>query len=154
MTLVFLCGLVGKIFIKMGFELYKGYFKEGKIREGNRGGLGLFNWDQVKGSEYKANYVGNSVKASEGRWQNHKDIHWYHKEKKVKDSKVELDELAEIKRLEEKAMREAMGIKDEELEVEEDASVVKDKERKRREEIKAALISARDEKVIGIGHAG
>ena len=65
-----------------------------------------------------------------------------------------MDELAEIKRLEEKAMREAMGIKDEELEVEEDASVVKDKERKRREEIKAALISARDEKVIGIGHAG
>ena len=67
---------------------------------------------------------------------------------------MELDELAEIKRLEEKAMREAMGMKDEELEVEEVASVVKEKERKRREEIKAALIRTRDEKVVGIGHAG
>ena len=91
--------------------------------------------------------------ASEGRWQNHKDIHWYHSKKKEVDAQVQLDEVAEIKRLEEKAMREALGIHEEET-IEEDEETIKEKERIRREEIKASLVNSRDEKVVGMGQRG
>jgi hypothetical protein len=56
------------------FRISGGLRGEGGIREGNRGGLGLFKWDDIKQDQQKECYLGNSVKASTGRWQKHKSI--------------------------------------------------------------------------------
>ncbi|KAI8902198.1 hypothetical protein BC833DRAFT_574088 [Globomyces pollinis-pini] len=37
-------------------------------REGNRGGLGLFNWEDVKADKDREHYLGHSIKASTGRY--------------------------------------------------------------------------------------
>jgi hypothetical protein len=47
---------------------------EGDSREGIRGGLGLFKWDDVKNDKDRSHYLGISAKANVGRWQNHKSI--------------------------------------------------------------------------------
>lgn len=78
------------------------------IRDGNRGGLGLFKWESIKHDKDAEHYLGSSVKAAFGRWQNNKDLDWYHKEKSVGVS-LERDEIAEMKRLEAEAMAEALG---------------------------------------------
>jgi hypothetical protein len=54
------------------FRINGGLRGEGAVREGNRGGLGLFKWDDIKQDVQKECYLGNSVKASSGRWQRHK----------------------------------------------------------------------------------
>ncbi|XJO78189.1 hypothetical protein BDV3_002670 [Batrachochytrium dendrobatidis] len=79
------------------------------IREGNRGGQGLFKWDDVKDDKHRENYLGNSVKASVGRWQNNKALDWYSRNSDPNSAEVQQSELAEIKRLEEEALTEALG---------------------------------------------
>lgn len=83
--------------------------ERGKAREGNRGGLGLFKWEAIKQDEQKECYLGNSVKASTGRWQNHKNLHWFLEAKETPDTTVGVDELAEIKRMEAEYMAQALG---------------------------------------------
>ena len=47
----------------------------GPIRDGNRGGLGLFKWDSVKEDhKNKEHYLGSTIKAAFGRWQKNKSI--------------------------------------------------------------------------------
>ncbi|KAJ3246812.1 hypothetical protein HDU78_006119 [Chytriomyces hyalinus] len=85
----------------------------GPIRSGNRGGTGLFKWDDVKDDKHRENYLGHSINAPVGRWQKGKDLGWYAKNKdgETVDSHVKHDEIADIKQKEADAMAEALGLK-------------------------------------------
>ncbi|KAJ3326249.1 hypothetical protein HDV06_000125 [Boothiomyces sp. JEL0866] len=82
-----------------------------KIREGNRGGLGLFRWENIKEDKHREIYLGNTVKCAVGRWQKNKNLNWFNEQKMAGETQVELDEIAEIKRKETEAMMEALGMK-------------------------------------------
>jgi predicted RNA-binding protein with PUA-like domain len=117
-------------------------FREGGVREGNRGGLGLFKWSDVQKDVGKECYLGNTVKASQGRWQNHKNIHWFVTKKEEVDTKVDIDEIAEIKRKEAEAMAEAMGLS---IQPVEEAIDEKQKEK---------LVTNTNESIVGLGLVG
>ncbi|EMR10438.1 hypothetical protein PNEG_01154 [Pneumocystis murina B123] len=86
----------------------------GPIREGNRGGHGLFRWENVKEDKYRENYLGHSLRAPVGRWQKGRDLTWYTKNKKevstaslsARDEEIKL-----IKQAEKDALAEALGFK-------------------------------------------
>jgi hypothetical protein len=122
-------------------------FREGGVREGNRGGLGLFKWEDAQKDIGKECYLGNTVRASQGRWQNHKNIHWFAIKKEEVDNQVGFDEIADIKRREAEAMAEALGG----AALEPDEQIQEDM----KNEIKKKLVeSTKVEKVIGIGLKG
>lgn len=81
-------------------------------RGGVRGGRDQFSWDDVKVDKHRENYIGHSIKASVGRWQKGKDLHWYTREKGSMSADMEAakEEIKRIKEEEEQAMREALGL--------------------------------------------
>ncbi|QSL65483.1 hypothetical protein MERGE_002795 [Pneumocystis wakefieldiae] len=88
----------------------------GPIREGNRGGLGLFRWENVKEDKYRENYLGHSLRAPVGRWQKGRDLTWYTKDKKEAPAaslSSRDEEIRLIKQAEKEALAEALGFKTE-----------------------------------------
>ncbi|ORX36574.1 kinase phosphorylation protein-domain-containing protein [Kockovaella imperatae] len=86
---------------------------DGPIREGTRGGAGDFRWSQVKDDKHRENYLGHSIQAPVGRWQNHKDIHWYNREDGPSSSEAaaqaKREEIRKLKEAEEEALAVALG---------------------------------------------
>ncbi|OLL22364.1 putative mannosyl-oligosaccharide glucosidase [Neolecta irregularis DAH-3] len=87
--------------------------RQGPVRGGNRGGQGLFKWDDIKEDKHRENYLGHSLKAPMGRWQKGKDLEWFNKKKDGNLSKEEIrrEEIRKIKEAEEDALAEALGFK-------------------------------------------
>ncbi|RKP03954.1 hypothetical protein CXG81DRAFT_23367 [Caulochytrium protostelioides] len=85
-------------------------------RKGVRGGAADFKWDDVKESHHRANYLGNSLMAPVGRWQQGRDLQWYAKASDGAAAATESlrtqaeQERAAIKQAEEAAMRETLGV--------------------------------------------
>ena len=80
-------------------------------RGGVRGGKDQFSWDQVKTDKDRECYLGHSLMAPVGRWQEGKDLTWYAKEGNgSSDNKVN-KEFMKAKELEEEALMAALGYK-------------------------------------------
>jgi len=78
-------------------------------RGGTRGGKDQFKWDDVKTDKDRECYLGHSVMAPVGRWQQGKDLTWYAKDKDSKKEKK--SEFQKAKDAEEKALMAALGYK-------------------------------------------
>ncbi|KAI9164393.1 hypothetical protein H9P43_008244 [Blastocladiella emersonii ATCC 22665] len=87
-------------------------------RGGNRGGRDQFSWDDVKKDQHRENYLGHSVMAPVGRWQNGKDLSWWNKsgakdgpDAAASAARAKAEELARVKAAEEEVMMIALGLK-------------------------------------------
>ncbi|EPS41076.1 hypothetical protein H072_5017 [Dactylellina haptotyla CBS 200.50] len=88
---------------------------KGPIREGSRGGRAEFKWSDVKDSKDREYYLGVSVKAPTGRWQQNRDIQWYSRggddQAAADRAKARAEEIRKIKEAENDALSAALGFK-------------------------------------------
>ncbi|KAK2069428.1 hypothetical protein P8C59_004012 [Phyllachora maydis] len=84
-------------------------------KTGSRGGVN-FSWDDVTTSARRENYLGHSLKAPVGRWQQGRDLNWYAKAGATAATTAETDadrerreEIRRVKEAEEEALAKALG---------------------------------------------
>lgn len=77
-------------------------------KSGSRGGVN-FTWDEVANSAHRENYLGHSLKAPVGRWQQGRDLTWYSKDKGDGEEE-KAEEMRKVKLAEEEAMAKALGL--------------------------------------------
>ncbi|KUL92025.1 hypothetical protein ZTR_01326 [Talaromyces verruculosus] len=83
----------------------------GVRKEGSRGGRDSFKWSDVKQSSHRENYLGHSIMAPVGRWQQNRDLNWYAKTGDADKAKQEREEeIRRIKEAEQDAMALALGL--------------------------------------------
>ena len=84
-------------------------------KEGSRGGRGEFKWSDVQSSSHREHYLGHSLMAPVGRWQQGRDLNWYAKadedgegaaEKAARERK---EEIRKVKEAEQDALARALG---------------------------------------------
>ncbi|WFD35324.1 hypothetical protein MCUN1_002175 [Malassezia cuniculi] len=83
--------------------------EEGFRRSGTRGGQADFSWEAVREDKHRENYLGNSINAAKGRWQEGRDIHWYNRDKNA-PTWSSRDEIRAIKQAEQEQMNRLLGI--------------------------------------------
>jgi hypothetical protein len=80
-------------------------------RGGVRGGKDQFDWANVKTDKDRECYLGHSLMAPVGRWQDGKDLTWYAKENKVEQDRKKTEEFMSAKKAEEDALMAALGFR-------------------------------------------